>query len=132
MLIDGTQVADKAVDGILQRIDALAAKIGTTAAHVWDVYVQQARVEAIRDTVSVVLLLIVSAFLANLSYCLFRYGIREDNYDDWPYVTGGFAAAVSLALLIVLSSTCYGAIGEWLNPQYWAFQHLMADLKNVF
>ena len=26
MLIDGTQVADKAVDGILQRIDALAAK----------------------------------------------------------------------------------------------------------
>ena len=85
MLIDGTQIADKAVDGILQRIDALAAKIGTTAQHIWDVYVAQARVEAIRDTLFVVLFLIVSSLLAYLSYRLFRYGIKKNEYDDWPY-----------------------------------------------
>jgi hypothetical protein len=26
----------------------------------------------------------------------------------------------------------YNALTEWLNPQYWAFQHLTADLKNLF
>jgi hypothetical protein len=132
MLIDGTQVADKAVDGILQRIDALSAKIGTTAAHVWDVYVQQARVEAIRDTVFVVILLIVSSLLAYLSYRLSRHGIKRDCYDDWPFITGTFAVIGSIGALIAALVISYGAIGELLNPQYWAFQHLMADLKNLF
>ncbi len=132
MLIDGTQVADKAVDGILQRIDALSAKIGTTAAHVWDVYVQQARVEAIRDTVFVVILLIVSSLLAYLSYRLSRHGIKRDCYDDWPFITGTFAVIGSIGALIAALVISYGAIGELLNPQYWAFQHLMADLRNLF
>jgi hypothetical protein len=132
MFIDGAQVADKAVDGILQRIDALAAKIGTTAQHIWDVYVAQARVEAIRDTVFVVLFLIVSSLLAYLSYRLFRYGIKRDGYDDWPYITGGFAGFFSLAILVASLVIFYGAIGEWLNPQYWAFQQLTKDLKNLF
>jgi hypothetical protein len=57
MFIDGTQVADKAVDGILQRIDALAAKIGTTAQHIWDVYVAQAKVEGVRDLMIVGIML---------------------------------------------------------------------------
>ena len=132
MLIDGTQVADKAVDGILQRIDALSAKIGPTAAHVWDVYVQQARVEAIRDTVFVVILLIVSSLLAYLSYRLSRHGIKRDCYDDWPFITGTFAVIGSIGALIAALVISYGAIGELLNPQYCAFQHLMADLKNLF
>jgi hypothetical protein len=83
MFQTGAQVTDKAVDGILQRIDSLSVKIGTTAAHVWDVYVQQARVEAIRDTVFVVLLLIVSYLLGYLSYRLFRHGIKRDNYGNF-------------------------------------------------
>jgi hypothetical protein len=49
------------VQGILSRIDALAQRIGTTAGHLWDVYVAQARVEAITDTAIVVSLLIVAA-----------------------------------------------------------------------
>ena len=132
MFIDGAQVADKAVDGILQRIDALAAKIGTTAQHIWDVYVAQARVEAIRDTIFVVLFLIVSSLLAYLSYRLFQHGIKENDYDVWPYVTGTSAAIVSVACVAIALVTMYSAIGEWLNPQYWAFQNLTKDLKNLF
>jgi len=132
MFIDGAQVADKAVDGILQRIDALAAKIGTTAQHIWDVYVAQARVEAIRDTVFVVILLIVSSLLAYLSYRLFRHGIKRDCYDDWPFITGAFSVIGSAGALIAALVISYGAIGELLNPQYWAFQHLMQDLRNLF
>ena len=110
MLQTGAQVTDKAVDGILQRIDALSAKIGTTAAHVWDVYVQQARVEAIRDTVFVVLLLIVSSLLAYLSYRLFCHGIKRDNYDDWFFIMGNFAVIGSVGALIAALVISYGAM----------------------
>jgi len=130
MFIDGAQVTDKAVDGILQRIDALSTKLGTTAAHIWDVYVWQARVEAIRDTVFIVLFLIVSSLFAYLSYRLFRHGIKID-CDDWPFVTGTFALIGSVGALIAALVITYGVIGKLLNPQYWAFQHLMGDLGKL-
>ena len=96
MFIDGAQVADKAVDGILQRIDALAAKIGTTAAHIWDVYVQQARVEAIRDTFFVVLFLTASCLLTYLFYRLVRYGIKIDCDDFWTSACSRWGRAVAV------------------------------------
>ena len=39
ILQSGAEVADKAVQGVLSRIDALAQKLGTTAAQVWNIYV---------------------------------------------------------------------------------------------
>ena len=80
----------------------------------------------------VVILLIVSSLLAYLSYRLSRHGIKRDCYDDWPFITGTFAVIGSIGALIAALVISYGAIGELLNPQYWAFQHLMADLKNLF
>jgi hypothetical protein len=38
-------MSDKAVQEVLTRIDALAAKLGVTSEHVWRILVQQARVE---------------------------------------------------------------------------------------
>lgn len=132
----GTQVADKAVDGILQRIDALAAKIGTTAQHVWEVYVAQAKVEAVRDTATGVFFVIVSALLSYLAYRLFLYGIKVgkskgDESPDWPFITGSLAALVTVIFLVIAISVFYSALGEWINPQYWAFQHLAQDIKGL-
>lgn len=134
MILDGAQVADAAVQGILSRIDQLAAKIGTTAAHVWQIYIAQARVEAIRDTGMAVLLLSLAIFLATYVRGLFwrRYKTaNKDSEQGWF-----FGVALSLlatgALLFPFFAYIYSAIPEWLNPQYWAFQHLTADLKNLF
>ena len=139
MILDGAQVADAAVQGILSRIDQLAAKIGTTAAHVWQIYIAQARVEAIRDAGMAVLLLSLAIFLATYVRGLFwlRYktanevGLYKDSGHGWL-----FGVALSLlatgALLFPFFACIYSAIPEWLNPQYWAFQHLTADLKNLF
>lgn len=127
MILDGAQVADAAVQGILSRIDQLAAKIGTTAAHVWQIYIAQARVEAIRDTVMAVLLLSLAIFL------LFWLRYKTDNEVGLYKDSGqGWLSGVALSLLATGALYIYSAIPEWLNPQYWAFQHLTADLKNLF
>lgn len=79
-MFDASTVANQAVQGVLQRIDALAAKIGTTAEHVWDIYVSQARVEAIRDTFTAVALLSLIFVLQKL----IKYAMSKipDAYDE--------------------------------------------------
>jgi len=116
----GAQVANDAVQGILSRIDQLASKIGTTAAHVWDVYVGQARVEAIRDGVVGAIL-----FLGSLLFFWVFF-----HCDDEDAKIGCFLVAVAAGIASLI--WFYGSAGEWLNPQYWAFQHLTQDLKNLF
>jgi len=133
MFIDGTQVADKAVDGILQRIDALAAKIGTTAQHIWDVYVAQAKVEGVRD-VMIVGIMLTMAIVTGIGFKWFWFKAKEADSDVEGFF--GFMAGVCVIVFIVsvvlTFSFAYSAVGEFLNPQYWAFQHLTADLKNLF
>jgi hypothetical protein len=133
MILDGAQVADAAVQGILSRIDQLAAKIGTTAAHVWQIYIAQARVEAIRDTGMAVLLLSLAIFLATYVRGLFWRRYKTANEVGLYIDSGqGWLSGVALSLLATGALYIYSAIPEWLNPQYWAFQHLTADLKNLF
>jgi len=133
MILDGAQVAETAVQGILSRIDQLAAKIGTTAVHIWDVYVAQARVEAIRSTALAVVLLGLAVFFATYVRGLF-WQMHKRAYDSGEGWAAGaiIFGIVGAALVIPALINLYVGFGEWLNPQYWAFQHLTADLKNLF
>ena len=139
MILDGAQIADAAIQGILSRIDQLAAKIGTTAVHIWGVYMAQARVEAIRDTAVAVVLLGATVFLATHVRGLFWQRYKKAN-EAGPYYDSGegwamgavICGALAAMLVIPVLATFSAALGEWLNPQYWAFQHLTADLKNLF
>jgi hypothetical protein len=141
----GAQVANQAVQGILSRIDQLAAKIGTTAAHVWEVYVGQSRVEGLCDCVVAVLLIGVASVFALNVKGLWRRGVEYKNSErvdrdgngeihdpsGWYILSIIFGVASTILLLVSLSFV-YSSIGELLNPQYWAFQHLTTDLKNLF
>lgn len=125
----GAQVASQAVDGLLARIDQLAAKLGTTATNVWNIYIAQSRVEAIRDFsifAIFTLLAIASGFLANM--CI-RKSARTRNED--LFGAGVAAIVFGVIFLIIGLFWLYPAIGEWFNPQYWAFQHITADIKGL-
>ena len=130
MFQTGAQVAGQAVQGILQRIDSLAEKIGTTAQAIWQVYVGQARVEGIRDLCIAGVFILLAGVLAKLSVVWWAKGITTKE-EGWCGC-GVFAGLCSGALLMGSLTWIYGAIGELLNPQYWAFQHLTEDLKNLF
>lgn len=119
LLQTGAQVADQAVQGILSRIDALAAKLGTTAANVWNIYIAQAKVEAVRDSVIGGILVLLSLLLFGTSF-----SVEDDDIKAGAFLVGLVVLGFSLMWW-------YSAIGEWINPSYWAFQHLTQDLKNL-
>ena len=133
MFQTGAQVTDKAIDGILQRLDALAAKIGTTAAQLWQVYIAEARVETIRDFLLAGTLFGITGVAGFAAYKLIRTGIKNDRRGDgFGYFFGGGVCCIAAIVLFVIAlSTAYGAIPEALNPQYWAFQHLTQDIKGL-
>lgn len=124
----GAQVTQEAVQGILTRLDKLAEKIGTTAANVFNIYVAQAKVEAIRDLWFAGLLGLGGVICGVCAYKLWKYGIKED--DDF-IGAAVFLAFVTLGLLSLSVCNVSDAIPEWFNPSYWAFQHLTQDLKNL-
>ena len=93
-MIDGNGVTQGVVDALLQRLDALAAKLGVTAQYIYGVYVAQARVEAVRDTLCAVCWLVLSVLLGYFAcYRLVKWARldHESSDETWPYVCGGLA-----------------------------------------
>jgi hypothetical protein len=124
-----TSVSQETVNAVMQRLDALAAKLGVTAQYIYGVYVQQARVEAIRDTIAASLFLVSTLVSGYTVYRLFRRGMREDNCDDYPWVLAGIGTVVVIILFVMAMSGFYTALGEWLNPQFWALDALFKAIR---
>jgi len=110
---------------IMQRIDALAAKLGVTAQYIFSVYVAQAKVEAIRDAATSFgcLLGIVAMVFA------WKRLLKIEDLDVEIMSGAGVSTAIAGALCAVFFCIgLYSAIGEWLNPQYWALDALFHAL----
>jgi hypothetical protein len=83
-----TSVSQETVNAVMQRLDALAAKLGVTAQY-----------------------------------------MREDNCDDYPWVLAGIGTVVVIILFVMAMSGFYTALGEWLNPQFWALDALFKAIR---
>jgi len=115
------------IDLIKSTLDALASKLNTTGAFLWATYVKQARVEAITDAI-----IAIAFFLVMLGgIWSFRTGVKLDREKpyrtdtDGYFVVGVILAAIGLIVSLVMVTSIPG---ELLNPDYWAFAHLMKDL----
>jgi predicted benzoate:H+ symporter BenE len=110
---------------LLTRLDTIASKMGITAGFLWQVMIREIRIEAIEDTIIAVL------FGASLvALYLKRQGIRD--WADEEYSRSGIWAAVMIYVIFALGITwfySYYAIGEWLNPSYFALMELLDKLK---
>lgn len=122
---------NQAVQSILQRVDALAEKIGTTAQQIYSVYVAQARVEAIRDGFIGALVLIAGIWFFVNARHFWKRGREENYHNENTVVFAILFSVLTIVMSIVFLIYAYSAIGEGLNPNYWAFQHLTQDLHNL-
>lgn len=123
-------VSQETVNQVMQRLDALAAKLGVTAQYIYGVYVQQAHVEAIRDVLIASLFLPGGVGLVYLAYRLFKWGAAQQKYDvDWPFAVGFFAGLLGVFLGALSCCFGYSALGAWLNPQFWALDALFKAVK---
>ena len=130
---------DKIPQELLTRLDALAAKIGTTVGHLWQVLITQARVEAIVAAARVALSLVGVVACCFWLLSMIRRGRSGELTCDHGYhegeayasaiVEGVILVAVSLASVIMLLVNLAAFPTLLLNPEYWALQQIMGLLN---
>ena len=108
-------------------IEELAAKLGTTAEHLWGVLVRQAPISA---TVSSALTL---AWVVAL-VCGWRFAVRsmklanEDSImhdEEVRAVVIGALILVSIATAVAITIGSVGCVSAFANPEFWALKQVM-------
>jgi hypothetical protein len=110
---------------LLKRLDALAAKLGTTADQIIAILRQQAHVEVVVDCLAVV----GGLCLAMLYAAWLRYLLRKTNGDIFDGTVVEFLGAIiGGGACVVLAISSAVAVFELptllLNPDYWVFEQL--------
>jgi hypothetical protein len=125
-------VSQKA-EAVQTAIDALAAKLAVPVAHLWDVLVMQARIEA--WTSLVWLPLVGAAWFAwwrVLAWARKNHTESQDRFSDWGIIAtlvglvGAIALTVSSVQALALAA---GSIGYLINPEYYAVKQILGALK---
>lgn len=108
-------------------IEELAAKLGTTAEHLWGVLVRQAPISA---TVSATLTLAWIIVLV----CGWRFAVRsmkrsqEDSImhdEEVRSVVIGALILVSIATAVAITIVSVGCVSAFANPEFWALKQVM-------
>lgn len=103
-----------------QLIERLAAKLGTTAEHLWGVLVRQAPISGATDLGVLIASFAIAALLGVIA-------LRTKDEDE-----GGMSFAVGMAALIAgasaLAMFMSGAsiiAAAFFNPEYWALKQIL-------
>lgn len=112
-------------DNTAKLLEQLAAKLNTTAEHLWAVMVRQARIEFYSDLVLCVLFVIGA--VASLRFAKLCWRKIEDDQEWMVGVIGFYIAAFALTLTTVIFIPLM--ITEYLNPEYWALQQILHEIK---
>lgn len=114
---------------VLSRLDALAAKLGVAANHLWGVLVRQAYVDALGS----LLFALIAAALTYGFYRVVLYGRAEkwyDGYDTELAVVGTGVVGVGLVVCVVIALVqLVAGIQNVANPEYFALRHVLGALK---
>lgn len=111
-------MTDNTLNALLLRLDQLAAKLGTTAGQIFEIYKRQSRIEGWTDICLVVVMLIA---LVGCGFVIYK-----DCKGKWNMNGGGITVgAIAGAILLVLSAiTACDIPTAFLNPDFWALQEI--------
>lgn len=124
-------------DQIIQLIESLADKLGTTSEYIWKVLIEQAPITAITEILFIFFVIAGSIIL----YFLHRkFSKKPDENGDEIYTLyekyDDFLAGVMIALtvlfiilLIVSAFLIENIINAFFHPEYWALQEILKSLK---
>jgi cytochrome bd-type quinol oxidase subunit 1 len=120
-------MGEKITEEVLKRIDALAAKLGVVAEHLWEVLVRQAAIDGYVHLAWAAVLFVISTVLVTVSYRLYKRAMQNDTNDGPGY---GFCAVMFflLGLLCFLGGSVgnvMNAISELANPEFAALKLLI-------
>lgn len=111
-------------------LQQLAAKLGTTAEHLWTVMIRQAFISACTDLIFyATTIALVWIFIKKLPRLL---GLLEDSEDlpEFLYFLALIALAViTVGFVVVSIAMIPGTIAALANPEYWALKQILEALK---
>lgn len=116
-------------DNITKLIETLAAKLGTTAEYLWAVLIRQAPISA---TTSLILCLVFITLAAVYTKWLIKKAKDDeldclDNESNFVIaLVGGLLSIIGVIVIICLFSDI---ITGYFNPEYWALQKILDQLK---
>src|SRR5690242_12771003 len=114
-------------EDILKRLDLIAAKLGVTVQYLWGVLVRQARVEALSDTIGIILWA-ASAFAA------FHYAVALGRKAESDGSDGlGFASIILAVIGVVFVISFVVCVSEiftpLMNPEFFALEQILKAVK---
>ena len=115
-------------------ISDLAAKLGTTAEHLWSVLIKQAPIASTVDLLCFVVMLISVPICAKWLIWSFKkcddadYDV-EIVYFIQAFIAGAIGIVSLLGILISLGGGMSLTIAGFFNPEYWALHEVMSHLK---
>ena len=113
----------------------LAAKLGTTIEHLWIVLLNQAKVELIKDVVTIIFSVLFIAFTIIRHIRLQKkdgYTDKSDHYGmgkDSVVLPMIIAAILSVVFIIMTIICIMDVIDISFNPEYWALKEVTHALK---
>ncbi len=129
------EIKEEAVEKVLNRLDALALKLGTTAEHLWEILVKQAHITFYGYCIRYIL---AACFLC-FAIWFIPYSLRKFFHEDFQgdCVKGGFSIA-GFCICCALTLACIiGTIGEittfislYANPEFFAFEKISRLIGN--
>jgi hypothetical protein len=121
---------DKVTHEVLTRFDVLAEKLGVAAGQIWQIYVAQAKVEGIKYLASGVVGLLPLAIYLYFAKRFWVWDLDAGfNKNGSGGIFAGFATMIALISGGLALINLFASLTPLLNPQYWAFQQIVSQLK---
>jgi len=116
----------------LDLLQQLAAKLGTTAEHLWSVLIRQAYISFAMDLVLYVALILAMFVCFKKVFPFFGHKCQEDPDGDFVYLLGTFfVGAILLACTLVAIFGISDTVTKIANPEYWALMQIFDAMKGV-
>lgn len=117
---------------VIEAVNILANKLGTTGTHLWGVLVRQAPISAI-TSMSLFIVGFLLAILGWIAVGKIMTMLGKPDIDN--EIAGSIVAIISSIsfLISIILLFNIGSIDIWIsglcNPEYWAFQNLIHTFK---
>lgn len=124
------KVSNETVSVVMQKLEAMATGLGTTAKYLWTIIIKQAYITGIID-----ILCVVGAGILLFGYIAFIKHATKNKWYDGNEVEATVVATVLLTIItlvftIISTTICIPeAITCFLNPEYWAFTKVLKEIR---
>jgi hypothetical protein len=121
---------------LLSRLDALAAKLGTTSDHLWAILIRQAKIVAIEDALWILMAIAFSVLLGKAALWVTRTEKANEKQEwnqrspiAWDYGPVIFFSGIAGVACLILDVLAFVSLFELptllLNPEYWALTQIL-------